>query len=137
MHTWTFLMTWTMPVPICEQPASFLHQDHGFEWHFWFWGYHDHFQWWGHTCTWNSSILKELCLHWTLDIDYKLFNLYPLFNKLLSNWNMYVLKCFNHLTCMILTWWSTEIGSFISEQGAFPLVIVWVWQWGVWKHAPM
>ena len=24
---------------------------------------------------------------------------------------------------------------FISEQGAFPYVTVWVWQWGAWKHA--
>ena len=62
MHTWTFLTTWTMPVPmpICKLPASFLCWDHGFEWHFWFWGYHDHIQWWGHTCTWRFSILKEL-----------------------------------------------------------------------------
>ena len=25
----------------------------------------------------------------------------------------------------------------ISEQSAFPFIIVWVWQWGAWKHAPM
>ena len=62
MHTQTFLTTWTMPIPmpICKLPASFLCWDHGFEWHFWFWGYHDHIQWWGHTCTWRFSILKEL-----------------------------------------------------------------------------
>ena len=38
---------------------------------------------------------------------------------------------------MILTWQSTEIESFISEQGAFPLDIVWVQQQWAWKHAPM
>ena len=30
--------------------------------------------------------------------------------------------------------WNTR---FISEHGAFPFVIVWVWQWGAWKHAPI
>ena len=39
--------------------------------------------------------------------------------------------------CMILTKQIAEIQEFISEQGAFPFVIVWVWQWGAWKHVPM
>ena len=26
--------------------TSFLCQHHGFEWHFWFWRYHDNIQWW-------------------------------------------------------------------------------------------
>ena len=30
--------------------------------------------------------------------------------------------------------WNTKL---ISEHSAFPLVIVWVWQWGAWKHATM
>ena len=81
---------------------------------------------------------KKSGLHWTLNIDYNLFNLYPLFDKLLSIENMYVLKnIFNHLTCMILTWWSTEIENFISEHGVFPLVFIQVQQWGAWKHASM
>ena len=55
-----------------------------------------------------------ICIQ-TLDIDYKLFTLYPLYDKLLY----------------------LEIETFISELGAFPLVTVWVQQWGAWKHAPM
>ena len=48
---------------------------------------------------------------------------------------MYALQPF--YVCMILTKCIAEIQGFISEQGAFPFVIVWVWQWGAWKHAPM
>ena len=40
-------------------------------------------------------------------------------------------------TCMILTKRIAEIQRFISEQGAFPFVIVQVQQWGAWKHPPM
>ena len=38
---------------------------------------------------------------------------------------------------MTLTQQIAEIQKFISEQGAFLFVIVWVWQQGAWKHAPM
>ena len=73
----------------------------------------------------DSPYWKNSGLHWTLDIDYKLFNLYLLFDKLLSLEIYMYSNIFNHLTCMILTWRSTEIENFITEQGAFPLVIVW------------
>ena len=52
--------------------------------------------------------------------------------------NMYVLKHFyTILICMILTQQIAEIQRFISEQGAFPFIIVWVWQWGAWKDVSM
>ena len=54
--------------------------------------------------------------------------------------SMHALKHFMYVhffTCMILSQQIAEIQRFISEQGAFPFVIVWVQQWGAWKHAPM
>ena len=50
---------------------------------------------------------------------------------------MCIKNVFNHFTCMILTYLIAEIQKFISEQGAFPFVIVWVQQQGALKHAPM
>ena len=44
---------------------------------------------------------------------------------------------YTFFTCMILTQQIAKIQTFISEQGAFPFVIVWVQQWGAWKQAPM
>ena len=67
------------------------------------------------------------------------FNLYPL----LDWWSVKYaciktfLCMYTIFTCMILTQWIAEIQRFISEQGMFPSVIVWVWQWGAWKCAPM
>ena len=54
--------------------------------------------------------------------------------------NMHTLKHFMYIhffTCMILTQLIAEIQRSITKQGVFPFVIVWVWQWGAWKHAPM
>ena len=42
-----------------------------------------------------------------------------------------------NFTCVILTYLVAEIQKFISKQGAFPFVIVWVLQLGAWKQAPM
>ena len=39
--------------------------------------------------------------------------------------------------CMVLKKMNSWNTMFISEQGAFPFVIVQVWQWGAWKCAPM
>ena len=45
--------------------------------------------------------------------------------------------CITTFLCMILTKCIAEVQEFISEQGAFPFVIVWVQRWGALKHAPM
>ena len=45
--------------------------------------------------------------------------------------------CTFFFTCMILTKQIAEIQRFISEQGAFPFVIVQVHEQGARKHAPM
>ena len=52
---------------------------------------------------------------------------------------MYALQNFMYVcffTCMILTKQIAEIQRFISEQGVFPFVIVWVWQQRAWKKHP-
>ena len=81
---------------------------------------------------------KNCGLHWSLYIFVINYSIY--IHCLI---NFYLLKyiciktIFNQLICMILTWRCTEIENFNKEHGEFPLVIVWVWQWGAWKHAPI
>ena len=53
-------------------------------------------------------------------------------------WNMCVLKLFS--TILNVWFWHNKLQKyrkFMSEQGAFAFVIVWVWQQGAWKHAPI
>ena len=66
MHTWTFITTWTMPIPmsICRLPDSTLLWDHGFKWHLQIRRPDDHFQWWGYPCAWGCYTLKNI-LVWT------------------------------------------------------------------------
>ena len=65
------------------------------------------------------------------------FNLY----QLLDWWSVKYAHIKTFFILFLHVWFLTqgiaEIQMFISEQGAFPFVIVWVWQQGAWKYAPM
>ena len=70
MFTWTFLATWTMPLPmsIFGLPYNIILQYIGFKWHLWVWRSDDHIQWWRHPCTWWYWILNRLWLEMNIYI---------------------------------------------------------------------
>ena len=103
MHSWAWLTTWVMPMPLCKLPDSFLHRQPGFKWHFGLWRLYGYIQWQGHTSTWRYAIFeRDSGVIWTLILINRLESKVNIFSfaKLLAplSSNMHIIY---YLLCSI------------------------------------